>query len=103
MKKYNVFANISLGITALYCILNLIAVVEISFSLSQIISPYALTLDVFTWLIYAIFAVLTFVFKVVYTAKNKKEKLLGNKNLILHFIFTVLSFIGICYMFNVAF
>lgn len=37
MKKYNVFANISLGITALYCILNLIAVVEAKHPLRGVI------------------------------------------------------------------
>ena len=87
-------SSISLCIVAVYCVLNSLFMCEY-FLVNGTLSFFAnivFAIDLLTWHIYGLFAIISFIYKVF--KKNKYSKL----NIFLHLIFMVISFFEICYM-----
>ena len=110
MKKdrFELFAKISLWITAYYFFSNLISIplwwgTAISDIFGYLIEiPF--TIDLFTWHIFGVFSIASFIIKTVIWAK-RKELLNKNSliNLILHILFTVAAFGEIWWIFENSF
>lgn len=92
VNKYKVLSIISLLVTVFYGVINLIAIIFLNLSLNNEVANRIFTLDVLSWHIYGIFAIVTLIIKFV---KDKKI----NLNIIAHTILMVMSFIEIYYLF----
>lgn len=111
-KRQKLFSDISLGIVGFYFAINSF-ILAFSFILSIIESPdlkifefiYPLIekiffpIDLFTWHVFGIFAIVSFLIKLSYISKNKEEKI---KEL-LHFIMSGVTFFLIYYIFEISF
>ncbi len=102
-------SNIGFFITAVYCVLNITAIIFIESELwdkAQWFTDIVLGIDVFTWHIFGIFSIITFMMKLWLNAKAVEDE--SNKNCfeaqsILHLLFLVLSFVGIYNIFENSF
>ncbi len=100
-KGYKFFSVISLLIPAFYCVVNLLTVLLLNIPISENdialgIVGSVFSLDIFTWLIYGIFAIVTLIIKYL---KDKKY----NTNTILHIVFMLISFVEIYHIVANAF
>ena len=102
-SKYKSLSSASLFIVALYCLFNSLLVL-IWLNTRGTLSAFAtvlFTVDLFTWHIYGLFAIITFIIKV---SGRKEFRFKGlDRNIILHFIFMVVSFLEIYHMMQNAF
>ncbi len=102
-SKYKSLSSASLFIVALYCLFNSLLVL-IWLNTRGTLSAFAtvlFTVDLFTWHIYVLFALITFIIKV---SGRKYFSFKGlDRNIILHFIFMVVSFLEIYHMMQNAF
>ena len=99
MKKdrFDLFAKISLWITAYYFFSNLLVLPmwwgTATFSIFRGVLLIPFYIDVFTWHIFGIFSLVAFIIKIIMWAKRgellKKKAII---NLILHLVFTVAAF-----------
>ncbi len=102
-------SNVGFFITVIYCIFNVTAIILIEPELwdkAQWLTDIVLGIDVFTWHIFGIFSIFTFIMKLWLNTKSVEDK--ANKNLfdvqsILHLLFMAVSFIGIYYIFENSF
>ncbi len=107
-ERFELFAKISLWITAYYFFSNLLILpVWWDFEIFQFFSEIMMIpfyTDLFTWHIFGVFSLITFTVKIVVWAK-KRELLKKNSliNLILHLIFTVVAFGEIWWIFENSF
>ena len=110
MKKdrFDLFAKISLWITAYYFFSNLISIplwwgTAISDFFGYLIEiPF--TIDLFTWHIFGVFSLVAFIIKMVIWAKRKElVKKKAIVNLVLHILFTVAAFGEIWWIFENSF
>lgn len=103
MKKHLI--NIGFIITAIYGVLNLLAVIDVQGNMG-FIGDVALSIDVYTWHIYGIFSIVTLFVKLLFNRdevdRGEREKWL-DKHSLLHFIFMLISFGGIYYLFENCF
>lgn len=103
MKK--TLSYISLVTTAFYAVTNLFSLFLMNrFEWDRIagVTEFTLGIDVYSWHIYGIFAVVAFVIKLCDLLNGEKNKWMYI-NITLHFLFMSLSFIGIYYMFQNCF
>ncbi len=109
MKKNNIFIEIGSVVTYIYGVLNMLSVVcMLVFPWDKIVwlTECILTVDVFTWHIFGILSILTFIGKANNFIKEKQNGILRKYTTTttsLHFVFMIISFICIGYMFNVCF
>lgn len=96
-KAYKMFSVISLLIPLTYSVANLFAIILLNVnSANENFIHTIFTADLLTWHIYGIFAIATLIVKYL---KDKKY----NANIILHIIFTIISFIEIYYLISRGF
>ncbi len=107
-KRQKLFSDISLGTVVIYFLINLLmflyCVIDFPdfaiFSfIYSIIDKILLPIDLFSWHIFGIFALVSFFIKLGYIRNNKKEKI---KELI-HLIMTGATFYFIYYIFECSF
>ncbi len=121
-KKYEIFCFVSTAIIGMYAVCNLIAI-ALAFCIwdklliSDLISDLfglAVGLDVFTWHIFSVLCIITFIIKAVYIIKHRKKSyvLTGNAmllnkkytaDIILHIIFSLISIGCIVFIFSNCF
>ncbi len=97
MKKdrFEQFAQISLGITALYFILGLLLIIfgRAEFDFLEPVWSLLFYIPLFTWHIFGIFSIISLIVKIAIWADRKalsgKDALI---NLVLHLFFTVATF-----------
>lgn len=105
----DLLTNIGFIFTAIYAILNLIAMIIVEFDFWDNIGWFAefvLGIDVFTWIVYGIFSVLTLLLKLRINSKavdNGHRVKWLDLQAILHFVFMIISFGGIYYLFENCF
>lgn len=110
MKKdrFDLFAKISLWITAYYFFSNLLILpVWWDFEIFQFfidLLNLLFFIDIFTWHIFGVFSLVAFIIKIIIWAKRgelfKKKAII---NLILHLVFTVAAFGEIWWIFENSF
>ena len=101
--KYKRLSYFSLFVVTVYFILNSYLVLE-WLNMQGILSAFAdivFLLDLFTWHIYGLFAIMSFIVKLFYRKKYESKSL--NRNIFLHFIFMMVSFFEIYHMIQNAF
>lgn len=107
-KRQKLFSDISLGIVSFYFIINsfILAYCKIEFPdlkifefIYPLIDKILFPIDLFTWHMFGIFAIVSFLIKLSYISKNKEEKI---KEL-LHFIMSGITFFLIYYIFEISF
>lgn len=102
-KRQKLFSNISLGIVIFYFAINLFMFlcfkIDIPHFLFVLVDKVLFPIDLFTWHVFGIFAVISFFVKLGYIGKNKQEII---KELI-HISFTVLTFLLIFFIFENSF
>ena len=107
-KRQKLFSDISLGIVGFYFIINsfILAYCKIEFPdlkifefIYPLIDKILFPIDLFTWHVFGIFAVISFFVKLGYIGNNKEEKI---KELI-HFIMTGAIAFFIYYIFESSF
>lgn len=109
MKKNNIFIEIGSVVTYIYGVLNMLSVIcMLVFPWDKIawFTECILTVDVFTWHIFGILSILTFIGKANNFIKEKQNGIHRNYTVIttiLHFIFIIINFICIVYMFSMSF
>ncbi len=97
-SKYKSFSAVSLFVVTLYFLLNTVFVLE-WINMQGTLSVFAnavFMMDLFTWHIYGAFAIISFIIKVIYSNKYSGKKV--RLNIVLHFIFTVISLVEIYQM-----
>lgn len=109
-KRFNAFSNISLWITAFYGIINVLAVLTWKMfaenipALVYMLCNITLTIDLFTWHVFGLFAIVSFIVKFTVFCK---EKIIFQKphflNLIFHLIFTVSFGFSVWWLFENSF
>ena len=89
----------SLFIVGFYCLINTVFMCEyfVAKGTLSVFANIVFTIDLFTWHIYGLFAIISFIVKVF--KKNQYSKL----NIFLHLIFMMISLFEICYMIQIAF
>ena len=98
-KGHRTLSSVSLFIVGLYCLFNSLLMLEVMYAKGTL-SAFADTvffIDLFTWHVYGLFAIISFIIKV--SEKNKYSKL----NVFLHLIFMLISFFEIYWMIQKAF
>ena len=107
-KKQKLFSDISLGVVSFYFIINsfILAYCKIEFPdfaifeyTYTIIDKILFPIDLFTWHVFGIFAIVSFLIKLSYISKNKEEKIKEA----LHFIMSGVTFFLIYYIFEISF
>ena len=96
VKRYNIFSKISLCIVGLYCIINI--PLMLSQTIGNDINAAIYFVDAYTWHVYGLFAVISFIVKLFMEKENNKERY--KLNIILHTIFMFASFAEILYIFG---
>ena len=102
-SKYKSFSSVSIFVITVYFLLNTILVIE-WLNMQGTLSAFAdvvFFIDLFTWHIYGIFAIVSFIVKAFMINKNKSKYSIAN--VILHFILMTVSFIEIYHMIQNAF
>lgn len=99
VKRYNIFSKISLCIVGFYCIINI--PLMLSQTISNSINAAIYFIDAYTWHVYGLFAIISFIVKLFMEKENNKEKY--KLNIILHTIFMLASFAQILYIFGSPF
>lgn len=97
------FSVISLGVVVVYFLLNGLLVLE-WLNMQGTLSLFAdvvFFIDLFTWHIYGLFAIISFIVKACSVNKYRSKGL--SLNVVLHFIFTIASFFEIYHMIQNAF
>ena len=107
-KKQKLFSDISFGIVSFYFIINsfILAYCKIEFPdfaifeyTYTIIDKILFPIDLFTWHVFGIFAIVSFLIKLSYISKNKEEKIKE----FLHLIMSGVTFFLIYYIFEISF
>ena len=107
-KRQKLFSDISLGIVGFYFAINLLMFsyciidfpdLKIFELIYLLIDKILFPIDLFTWHMFGIFAIVSFLIKLSYISKNKEEKI---KEL-LHFIMSGVTFFLIYYIFEISF
>lgn len=107
-KRQKLFSDISLGIVSFYFAINLLMFsyciidfpdLKIFELIYLLIDKILFPIDLFTWHMFGIFAIVSFLIKLSYISKNKEEKI---KEL-LHFIMSGVTFFLIYYIFEISF
>ena len=107
-KRQKLFSDISLGIVGFYFAINLLMFsyciidfpdLKIFELIYLLIDKILFPIDLFTWHVFGIFAIVSFLIKLSYIRKNKEEKI---KEL-LHFIMSGVTFFLIYYIFESSF
>ena len=107
-KRQKLFSDISLGIVGFYFAINLLMFsyciidfpdLKIFELIYLLIDKILFPIDLFTWHVFGIFAIVSFLIKLSYISKNKEEKI---KEL-LHFIMSGVTFFLIYYIFEISF
>ena len=107
-KRYKTFSNISLAIVSFYCLANALIILgwgpRFNFEVYLFIAEAVLFLDLCTWHIFGLFAIISLIIK-IYILCKKKEIIDKSyiKNIISHFMFSVISFLEICWIFENSF
>lgn len=96
VKRYNLFSKISLFIVGFYCLINI--PLMLSQTIGNEINAAIYFIDAYTWHIYGLFAIISFIVKLFIEKENNKEKY--KFNIILHTIFMLASFAQILYIFG---
>lgn len=106
---FKLLTNIGFIVTAVYAVFNLLAATITEYGFSDNvwwIADIVLGIDVFTWIIYGVFSIATFLIKLWMNSKNsdsdKNKKLLDVQS-VMHFLFMLISFGGIYYLFENSF
>lgn len=99
IKRYNLFSIISLFIVGFYCIINI--PLMLSQTIGNEINAAIYFIDAYTWHIYGLFAVISFIVKLFMEKENNKERY--KFNIILHMIFMLISFAQLLYIFGSPF
>ncbi len=97
-KRHSGFSAVSLFIVALYCLLNSLLMFEWMYTKGTL-SAFADTvffIDLFTWHIYGLFAIISFLIKVSKKNSSKRYSFL-------HLIFMLISFFEIYWIIQNAF
>lgn len=107
-KKQKLFSDISLGIVSFYFIINSFILAYCKIELPDLmvfefiyplIDKVLFPIDLFTWHIFGIFAVVSFLIKLSYISKNREEKIKE----VLHLIMSGVTFFFIYYIFEISF
>ena len=96
VKRYNLFSMISLCIVGFYCVVNIPLMLSQSTHNAVLAAIYFI--DGYTWHIYGLFAIISFIVKLFMEKENNKEKY--KLNLILHTVFMVASFAEMLFIFG---
>ena len=96
VKRYNLFSKISLFIVGFYCLINI--PLMLSQTAENIVFASVYFIDAYTWHIYGLFAIISFIVKLFMEKENNKEKY--KLNIILHTVFMLASFAQILYIFG---
>ena len=107
-KRYKKFSDISLIIVGFYCLANALIILgwgpRFNFEAYLVIAEAVLFVDLCTWHIYGLFAIVGFIIKICFICEHKE--LLNKayiKNLIFHFLFSAISFLEIWWIFENSF
>ena len=107
-KRQKLFSDISLRIVSFYFIINsfILTYCKIDFPdlkvfefVYPIIDKILFPIDLFTWHIFGIFAIVSFLIKLSYISKNKEEKIKE----VLHLVMSGVTFFYIYYIFEISF
>lgn len=99
VKRYNLFSMISLCIVGFYCAVNIPLMLVQSTYNDFLAAIYFI--DAYTWHIYGLFAIISFIVKLFMEKENNTEKY--KTNIILHTVFMLVSFAEILYIFGSPF
>lgn len=107
-KKYKIFSNISLIIVGFYCLMNAVMMLgwgpRFDSEIYFFITDAVLFIDLWTWHIYGLFAIISLIIKVFMLCKKKLAFNTSSIiNIILHFLFSVVSFFEIYWIFENSF
>lgn len=109
LKKRKTISYISSAIVYIYGTLNLLSLIVLNaFSWEQVgrFVNLVFTMDLFSWFIFGIFTVIILLFKLNFKEKVREEKVFFEYlkvDIVLHILFTIVSFINIMILFSRAF
>lgn len=106
MKEKNrsiILSGFSLFTVTVYFLLNSAFMLEwyLAKGVLSAFSNAVFTLDLFTWHIYGLFAILTFIIRIF--SVNRQSSRAARLNAVLHLVFMSISFFEIYYMIQIAF
>lgn len=108
MTAKKVFMSVDSAIVYLYGILNIIAMTMYFLSSSSENAVYEriITMDLYTWHVFGVFAIASFIFKLCAKEKLKSDSPFAKflkTDIVLHAVFTAVSAVCIIFLFNRTF
>lgn len=100
IERYNIFSKISLAIVGFYSVINIPLLLSQTVD-DNIFNAPIYFIDAYTWHIYGLFAIISFIVKLFMEKENNKEKY--KLNIVLHTALMLISFAEILYIFGSPF